>query len=211
MQIVITLLDLLFLTWFFWLSVPVASLGMLIAVFTVNDNDDPPFYPPILLAFVALGIAWHCPWLKDGIFNWHYWVIGFAAYYVIGFVVCMYKWLGVLTDFRGGQFTTIEPIIVRVIKDVKEDQRVSVPSRDTVTQDRLESSFPKCIVAVGDDEVSIRPNWNSYPVSNWWNYWPAYAFSIIVDPIRRLIKASLKALRHFFDWMARRFSVEVKF
>lgn len=191
-------LDILFLTWTFWpivVGLPLICYGV---VSSLEAKDESEAWPTLLIILAGAATLYRYPALR--LTEWQTWAYAVGGYVLIGFLLTLYKWVMVLVDFRKSD----------VAKDIAETRTAySSPKKAAASLGSL-YRYKKCLVEVNDADgtISVRPNWHSYPLATWATYWPFFAFSVILDPIKRGIEHAIGWLKSFFDGIARRFAVK---
>lgn len=201
-------LDLLFLSWFFW---PVIAFFPVICYFVVIDGFKDSEWrtaPAILLSIVALAVVWRFDSLKPYAKDWHWWAIAFGTYMGAGFCMTLYKWMRVIIAFRKQD---IKSSIQRVRENVDKTQHMNhEPARNNEVVRELKMMFPKTVVTCdsSDRSITIWPDRNAYSLSLWWCYWPFFLLEIPFELVGDLVTGLLRFLRGFYNGLAKSFSVK---
>jgi hypothetical protein len=186
-------LDFLLLGWFFW---PI-DLVLLFIVYScvkpkghVAWNDIEPgglFFGTLLLA-----VAWF-HWRPAFTVSLLYSALKWLGVYIgAGFLVSLYKYWSLLTDFRDAA-----PLLL-------EKRPYAYDSAYDLCSD-LE--YPSGYVDFDKNTGVFKIDWKSVPLLVWWTYWPCFTVSLILDPIQRGIKWLFERMRSFYDALATKYSV----
>lgn len=212
MHIIIWVLELL-ITW--WIFYPIVVIGLLMCYKSLQDNifdprassysrmytlDVGPFVTLVLT--VGLLAAY-----KFGLFaiSWQWWLVGAAIYFVMGGIVSTYKWVQVILDFNKPESRVdVQKTIDRAKLEypVESDRGMGFKSFIVTRHHCLKVEW------CGDSSFSVYPDWEKFPLKLWWLYWPFFTLQVVFDPVQRFIGRCVRALRQFYDALARRWSVK---
>jgi hypothetical protein len=218
METVHTVLSILFLTWAFWVAVPLLTLASYICVVNnIKDEDDSvPWIAFLFLSFAIWGLGYRFQNWVD-VSNWRWWASMLGSYFGVGFGVSMYKWLSILRGFDRKAASVAIVLTrdkVKALYDDPRDQswRIAGKRQDQYLQDELKqmADFKRCVVNVAlNGATAVYPDWRKYPIATWWVYWPFFMFDVLLDPLHRLVKMALKFMRHFYDSIGKLFAAKV--
>ncbi len=202
MHYLFTVLDILFLSWFFWVPLVIVPIACYYAIASSIDDDHTWSGWP-LTCLLLLGGAVLYRWPAARLTDWHTWLYYGLAYVAAGFGVALYKWVVVLAEFRKGDAK-------EKIAEIKKDST----RLDRNTLDALRRHFRDCTVELrvgGIPEAQVFevfPDWRKHPISTWWTYWPFFILSIPLDWLTHGIEWAADLLKDFWNGIAQRFSVK---
>lgn len=212
MHLLTSFLDLLFLSWFFY---PLVIVFPVICYYIIEQtgrsvyhDNDWPGGPLFLLAIVGAAVLYRFPTLRPA--SWHGYIWWALTYIAIGFGVALYKWLAVLVAFKRGH---VKIDIARAkAAELAENPQNHARAQLNEAVDRLkrDSDYRRCIITVDGDTgfITIYPNWQQHPIASWFAYWPFHALSIPFDWLTDAVEWVAKALRGFWEGIAKHFSVK---
>jgi uncharacterized protein involved in tolerance to divalent cations len=183
-------------SWFFWPLDAMLFIGFVAGVGAAEkENEKSNFSTLLLVAALAVCAAhWN---LGHRFLSWKFDLALVGAYVGVGFITMMYKWGGCLATFREVAVGITESTDrLSAIQNALPWQRHSYVADDRVLLDNSVTP-PRYML-----------NWKIFPIFSWWFDWPYYIFSVIVDPIKRFIRAAIRWLKDFFTWTARLASVK---
>lgn len=207
MSYLITALDLIFLSWFFWLPLVIVPIA---CYYTIMHDLDSRYHkwsswPFAFLAMLGGGVLYRYPGAR--LTDWHSWLYAGLIYVAVGFGVALYKWIAVLVEFRKGD---VAGAIAKARQRVTEDAggRYAPDLLLSKVVDRLESDYAQCVVeSTPDGFIVIWPDWRQHPIGTWATYWFYFVLSIPFDWLTRVIEWVTNLLKDFWNGVARRFSV----
>lgn len=194
----IAILELLLLWYVFW---PLAAIFSITSYCTVANNEygEWKVFPIFLLAAVVIGLGFYYPSFGAYLFTLKGAITATVSYVIVGGIVSMWKWLVVLMNFKEKAKTY----------DLKSPGNVDYHCIELIKH--VFPSFRQYDIthknAVLYDGHKYYLNSKVFPISYWWTYWPLFLFSVVFDPIARIIRRLTKWLSDVYETVSKMFSV----
>ncbi len=190
-----TIVDFIFLGWFFWPLFAAFSIGSYLCI--RGDKDETFSGGALFLiacALAASAVRW--PEFRALIFSIKGAALILGIYTAIGGALALWKWLAVLMDFR------------KAAPEILTQARAN-----KVDSDELRKHLAETIYGYyhGRDKVkesndgSFYPNSKAFPIATWWVYWPFFFFNVILDPVARFIRYVADLFSNLYENLAKKF------
>ena len=213
----ISILDFLVLTTMWWVMLAL----LVVIIYAVSSEhaklNQYPLGAEIFLTLITAGLIYRYPVLQPYARNWVWWVAGLGAYLGAGFLICSYKWLAAVLDFRKRCDSLTDMVLQAKTMCARRDHNQVV--REGTGETEYVSQRLKDLLGsdhgYGKVKIDVTPagvyraylDWNAYPLAIWWVYWPFFLFSCIFDPIQRAVRRFIDWMKRYFHAIALRFSV----
>lgn len=209
MYFLISVLDFLFLSWFFYPVIVILPIICYAIVFKTSEENEFPVEPSFLLIPVIGALLWRFPSLRGLFADWHVYLYVVGGYVLAGFLLSLYKWIMVLVDFRKPNVKIMIGCCRSDIETRYSHNHNAAKDQQVAEQLRRDYQFKNCLVTVNPDRsITIYPDRHKYPIATWWVYWPFFLLSVVFDPLKRVIEKLTEWTKTFYESIARRFSVK---
>ena len=212
------------ITWLFWL---VILFSFFITAKAVTESAEEDSFGCAHVLFFTIFVTFII-YRFDGLrafLAWPNWIYVLGGYLVAGFGIAIYKWFQRVSAFRKfAQTAALE--IEEELREQESLQRLAPGARipnSHSSVDPKDKETPRTLLKkqldnhynfhnIGTDTTNPEePKYylmsSKSRVALWWTFWPFFLFSVVLDPLTRIIRSASALLSSIFTRISKRFSV----
>ncbi len=194
-----TILGYLMLPWVFY---PLCGTIIGFVYNAVEDDKDFDEAPLWWIAIIVACCLYRFDSFRAYAFTWGGALSLVAAYVGAGIGVALWKWVIALSDFKARVALWMAQRTPDYVQKV-----IPVNQAKDMSSDLYDGSPYHAVKVVFGETVTYVLDHKQFPLVTWAVYWPFFLFSVALDPIARLVRRILSALKGVLDTLAKRFSV----